>query len=223
MEPHWIGTFPTWLPGTAVALYHEDTQITTDIPNYIWNASHIPPMHKYLIERSKTATGHESKWTDDIFDNIAWQYSGDVICGMTIGQQIQISKFVNDMLPTTKRLQTFNNKHDGRCFTCQQLWEDTNHIIKCQSDEQYQARKEAMNVLCKKLHKQHTPNVLTDILCDSMDHWINQQRITPPQWHNNVELVLQAITTAFYSQKKIGWDQFFRGRISSDWTKAIRL
>ena len=33
---------------------------------------------------------------------------------------------------------------------------------------------------------------------------------------------MKHLTRAFYSQSKIGWDQFFRGRIAKDWKLAIR-
>ena len=34
---------------------------------------------------------------------------------------------------------------------------------------------------------------------------------------------MDALTTAFNSQKRIGWDQFMRGRISLDWKNVISL
>ena len=55
-----IRLFPTWIPGTNVALFHSSSQITSDILNYIWQAAHKLPMHEYLIEWSQTATGCDS-------------------------------------------------------------------------------------------------------------------------------------------------------------------
>ena len=54
---------------------------------------------------------------------------------------------MNDLLPTAKILQMFDNKHDGRCFECHQLWEDTNHVLCCPSAERDQARTHAFTVL----------------------------------------------------------------------------
>ena len=104
------------------------TQIMTDIPSCICNAAHGPPMHAYLIEQSQTATDCDSKWTNITYDNIAWQHLGEAFQQL-IGQRTQLSKYMNDILPTAKCLQTFNNKHDGQCFDCNQLWEDTNHVL----------------------------------------------------------------------------------------------
>ena len=130
---------------------------------------------------------------------------------------------MNDILPTAKRLQTFDNKHDGRCFECHQLWEDTNHVLCCPSEERDQARNHAFIVLRKHFEKQFTPTVMTDLICASMNSWLNRNRIEPPHWHHTDETITTAITLAFQSQKRIGWDQFFRGRLSVDWLQPIAI
>jgi hypothetical protein len=33
------------------------------------------------------------------------------------------------LTPPTPSQQTMDNTIDGRCFKCQQLWEDTNHVL----------------------------------------------------------------------------------------------
>ena len=129
---------------------------------------------------------------------------------------------MNDLLPTAKRLQTFDNKHDGRCFECQQLWEDTNHILQCPGKDRSNQRKESMHTLCMQLSAKKTPNVMTDLICDSIDNWIHHCQISLLTW-NQHETFLNTLTNAFNSQKRIGWDQFFHGRLSKDWATAIGL
>jgi hypothetical protein len=214
--------FPQWIPGTTAALFHGNFQVTTNVPDYIRTAKHTPNMKAYLIERSHTASGRDSSWTSDIFDNIAWQPIGANLRQLSIGQRIQISKYMNDLLPTAKRLQTFDNKHDGRCFECQQLWEDTNHILQCPGEDRSNQRKESMINLREQLTARKTPNVMTDIICDNMENWIHRRRQSIPTWTQN-ETFLNALNDAFYSQKRIGWDQFFRGRLSQDWATAIGI
>ena len=72
-----IGMFPQWIPGTKAALFHGTQQITTNVPDYIRTAKHAPTMKEYLIKRSKTASGRDSAWTMEIYDNIAWQPMGE--------------------------------------------------------------------------------------------------------------------------------------------------
>jgi hypothetical protein len=62
---------------------------------------------------------------------------------------------------------------------------------------------------------------MANLICDSMTSWINHTRIAPPSWPLHPEPIMQQLTHAFNLQRKIGWDQFFRGRISKDWQHAI--
>ena len=178
-------------------------------------------MRKYVIKWLKTATGHDSKWTDIIYDNIAWGHLGEALCWLVIGQCTQLSKYMNNLLPTAKCLQAFDNKHDRCCFDCQQLWENTNHVLQCLSEAWFQARTDAFTVLWQHFQKQHTPNVMTNLLCDSMDHWFHHHCIVPPQWPLIEEPIMIKLTMAFISQKQIGWNQFFHSELSKDWLPAI--
>jgi hypothetical protein len=100
--PSLIGLFPTWLPGTRAALFHGERPITSDLPTYVRLAAHTPPMKTYLIHCSQTATNRDSPWTDDTFDDIAWQPLGDALRHLPTGQRTQLSKYMNDMLPTLR-------------------------------------------------------------------------------------------------------------------------
>jgi hypothetical protein len=178
-------------------------------------------MKQYLIQRSHTATGRDTQWNDDTFDLIAWQHLGTALKQQTIGQRTQISKYMNDLLPTLKRLQTFNNASDGRCFACGMLWEDTNHVLRCSCDDRTQARTTAFATFQRHLEKQHTPTIMATLLMDCMDCWIQRRRISLPEWPLPHEPIHQHLTKAFNEQRSIGWDQFFRGRITKSWADAI--
>ena len=79
-----------------------------------WQAAiHEPPMCEYLIQRSQHATHRDSPWNNQIYDTVAWEYIGDLLRKLPIGRRIQLSKYMHDLLPTAKRLQTFDNRHDG--------------------------------------------------------------------------------------------------------------
>jgi hypothetical protein len=221
IPPPSTGLFPSWVPGTRAALFHKQSQITKDLPNYLRAAAHAPAMKKYLVHRSQTATGRDSTWDDATFDTIAWQPLGESFKKLSIGQRIQLSKYMNDLLPTAMRLQTFDNRNDGRCFDCHGLWENTNHVLQCCSPTRLATRTAAFTTFRAHLKTQHTPDILATLLCDNMTTWITRQRPTPPTLHNPDDPILQAITTAFHSQSNIGWDQFFRGRIATDWKTAI--
>jgi hypothetical protein len=71
------------------------------------------------------------------------------------------------------------------------------------------------------LTKEHTPDVMTTLLCTSMESWLNRTRVQPPSWDPPLEPIHTNLRRAFDSQRRIGWDQFLRGRITLDWRHAI--
>jgi hypothetical protein len=75
-------------------------------------------MQEYLIHQSIEGTGCEAPWNNYIFNSIAWQPLSEFFRILSSGQCIQFSKYMNDLRPIERRLQTFHNRHDGHCFIC---------------------------------------------------------------------------------------------------------
>jgi hypothetical protein len=173
--------FPTWIPGTCAALFHDERQVTKGIPAYIREAAHMQPLKEYLIQRSKEATGCDKSWDEATcsYDSRIdwWRHYGEVFKKLSHGRHIQISKYTNNDLVHTKQcLATFdNNRVDGRCFACNRLWEDTTHILHiltCTCDARCDTRKAACLIYQQKLTRMNTPNFLTHLICNSMDSWL---------------------------------------------------
>jgi hypothetical protein len=104
---------PSWIPGTRAALFHGEHQVTKGIPSYIRDATHTPAMKEYLIRRSQEATGRDKSWDKATYNSIDWRHHGEVFKKLSNGRRIQISKYINDLLPTKRRLATFDNTVDG--------------------------------------------------------------------------------------------------------------
>ena len=130
---------------------------------------------------------------------------------------------MNSLLPTRCCLQTFDNQSNGHCFACNQLWKDTNHVLHCQTEDHCTTRTVAFQTFCLHLQKQHTPNIMATLICDSMHSWINHTWISPPDLNPPAEPIMHALHQAFQAQRLIGWDQFFRGHIALKWKDAITL
>jgi hypothetical protein len=139
------GLFPTWIPGTQAALFHDDKQITKSILAYICDAKHTPEMWKYLIRRSKEAIGREKPWDSETYETIAWKHFGESFGKLSLGQKIQILKYTNDLLPTAHQIQTLDNQLDGQCFACTLLWETVTHVLTCSCEASGPARMAACN------------------------------------------------------------------------------
>jgi hypothetical protein len=128
---------------------------------------------------------------------------------------------MNDVLPMARRLQTFDNTHDGWCFVCGLLWEDTNHVLRCCGDECTLARNKALHTFWLHLQWQHTPDILAQLLYDCIQRWILRHPITQPVWTPPLEPIHHFMSHAYAAQSKIGWDQFLCGRIATQWNDVI--
>lgn len=215
------GEFPPWVPGTSAALFHGDRQVTTNISSYIREAKHAPEMRKYLIRRSKEATGRDKPWDEAIYDTIAWKHYGEAFKKLSLGRRIQISKYANDLLPTRRRLQSIDNRVDGRCFACNNLWEDTTHVLTCSCSARTASRTTARATFQQRLSRMHTPDIMNKLICDSMDSWLARRPVLPPTWPRQSDTIQRQLRLAFEAQSRIGWDQFFRGRIAKAWMIPI--
>jgi hypothetical protein len=180
-------------------------------------------MQAYLIRRSREGTGRTAPWDNTIFQSIAWQPLHEAFKKLTNGQRIQLSKYMNDLLPTARRLQTIDNRHDGRCFACGLLWEDTNHVLFCTCEARVTARADAFRAFRLHLTQQHTPDIMANLLCNSMQCWLSRVRIPSPNWQEPLEPIQRLLSVAFEAQTKIGWDQLLRGRIALAWKPVIAL
>jgi hypothetical protein len=76
---------------------------------------------------------------------------------------------------------------DGRCFACKQLWEDTTKPVWLSSKMQ--------------LTRMHTPDILTHLLCNSMDSWLAQRpMVVIPARNGPEEPIQKQIRQAFMTE-----------------------
>jgi hypothetical protein len=62
---------------------------------------------------------------------------------------------------------------------------------------------------------------MANLLCTCMHNWTHRNCRSLPNWLEPLEPIMQHLKHAFDAQCRIGWDQFFRGRISRQWKTAI--
>lgn len=134
-------------------VYSGPRQVSKDLPQYLRTAVHAPDMKAHLTRRSHEGTGRTSAWNNNIFNSIARRSLGEAFNELTFGHRIQLSTYMNDLLPTARRRQPLDNRYDGRCFACGLLWEDTNHII-CYCDARVTARADTFRVFRDYLTRQ---------------------------------------------------------------------
>jgi hypothetical protein len=217
-SPGRTGLFPTWVP--APVWLFSVTMLKSLRASLTTYAMHTPAMKQYLIRHSCEGTGGDKSWDEATYLSIDWQDYGEAFKKLSIGWRIQLSKYTNNLLPTMQQLQVLDNKVDGRCFACNQLWEDTTHVLTCPCEARCAARITARLSFRQQLSKLHTTDIMSKLICDSMDSWLAHRPVTFPAWHGT-EPIQRELCHAFTAQSKIGWDQFHHGCIAKAWQKPI--
>jgi hypothetical protein len=94
-------------------------------------------------------------------------------------------------------------------------------MLTCTCDARCTARHAAPRVAFQqKLTHMHTPDILTHLICNSMDSWLARRPVlVMPARNGPKEPIQKQIRIAFAAQAAIGWDQFFRGCIAKAWRK----
>jgi hypothetical protein len=164
-------------------------------------------------DQRKRPAGCDKLWDEATYDSIDWRHHGEAFKKLSIGRRTQISKYTNDLLPTRRHLQTID--------TCQNLWEDTTHVLTCSCRACTTARTQARASFQQKLSCMHTLNIMNKIICASMDSWLDQRPVVAPLRTGPEEPIQCQLRSAFHAQCQIGWDQFFRGHMAKAWILPI--
>jgi hypothetical protein len=109
-------------------------------------------------------------------------------------------------------LQMIYNSIYGQCFGCHNIWEHTTHVPMCSCTACTTAHTHAQATFQQKLSCMHMPNIITNLICASMESWLD--------CHSN-ELTQHQLQCAFHAQSQSGWDQFFQERIARAWQLPI--
>jgi hypothetical protein len=156
-----------WVPGIGATLFHGAKQVTKRIPVYIHHAKHTPDRKRYLIQcstrRHQDMTNHGMKQvpTRPLIGDIMVKHSRSY--AMEAGSR-------SPSIPTTYfrpyegYKQSTIQPLDRQCFDCNQLWEDTTHVLTCSCDASCVARKIARNIFQQKLRQMHTVTQYHELL-----------------------------------------------------------
>jgi hypothetical protein len=65
---------------------------------------------------------------------------------------------------------------------------------------------------------------MSNAILAALKQWLSKSTITPPCWPSAHDTPLRtAIRRAFDAQTSIGWDQFFRGRLTIYWRRPLAM
>ena len=120
-----------------------------------------------------------------------------------------MTKVCNDILPTASTLQKWNYQETDECVLCHQH-EDRDHLIRCNGTSRLLWRIKFIVALRRTLIKKNTQWQLSDVICTSLTEWMDKRYVDIRNYHKDFHLAITA-------QNKIGWRNFFAGKLLQQW------
>jgi hypothetical protein len=77
-----------------------------------------PPVQEIPVARFCPVWTDQTEWDEATYNSIDWRHHGEVLKKLSNGRRIQISKYINDLLPTKQRLATFDMYEGIPLVTC---------------------------------------------------------------------------------------------------------
>jgi len=196
-------------PHTVAQLSIGGNSITSNHKRLIRNASLLPPLKLYIIERGG--------WEAAAWDLVDWNAHGKALNQLPIFKRHTISKFTFKWLPTNHNMAKRSPLQNKCCPLCQHDDETDDHMCQCKHEGAQNIANEQLQELRNILQKYSTDPTLRTLLVQGVYGWIFQNDKTldvdPPHDHPYYDQLRQAIL----DQNAVGWDQILRGRLATSW------
>ena len=196
-------------PSCHASLIMAGGRVTSHHKQLLRNASLLPPLKEYIIQRNQ--------WNPDTWNFVDWEAYSHATTTLSPAQHLRIVKFVHRWLPVGHRLHKQKDSYSARCSLCQAPDETVDHMVRCPDPDAAALRTRSLLSLKALLTDTGTDPTLCHILCTAITQWLHTGArhiaISPPADHPFCAQLYEAIT----KQNIIGWDQFFKGRLSKTW------
>ena len=207
---------------TAVKVPTKPRQMSEPIP-LVTNPSNLPsltingsPTHRYRMFLQELPCAEEygkylkSKYNlADCWDDIDWIAFGQSMKAFN-NRGSSLCKYLHGWLATNDHFQHLGTHRYPKCPFCQEE-EMTTHLFLCKAPDRRSKIDKTVETFLESI-RQHLFPKLVETISSCISAWRNKQTITlttqQQQWMG--------------SQPKLGWSQFFRGRISKHMRLAIQ-
>jgi hypothetical protein len=183
-------------------------QVTSQHSKIMRRIYHSIDIRKYL----ETA----NKWKGDTIDTIWWSAHYKAINRLNFGKRRIIQKFIHNRLPTNQRQHKYYVYKDASCKMCHQTTETQSHILQCTGCDSRN--------LIRRQYKKNLQAMLTNTMTTTETHQLITQNIH--NWFTGAIAIdakeiapVSSSTLLMVSkqQTQIGWNQWFKGRLSITW------
>ena len=162
-------------------------------------------------------------WTDSIFHSIDWENFETAITKTCTSSKTDFSRYIKftiDMVNTGEQKEKFTSKSStaptvsNNCPCCKTAIETTLHLYSCNHKQVKASLKASLETLFQTLQKLQIPlpvwlTIRAGIATVSNTNHKRPSIISPS--------LSAKIDSAYKAQTKIGWHNFLKGRISTEW------
>jgi hypothetical protein len=195
------------LPTQKASLYINNQLVSSHHTRHLREAYLLIPFREHL--------NNINNWSEVIFDTVWWSPHGKAMNKFGTHQQLMLQKYLNNRLPTNKRENRYYKYISSGCSVCHEL-ETQQHILQCTGCMlRNTARKQYLVDLRSYFEQTYVSPTTTHVILSSVSAYINGHAPPTLQFfglENTTSLAL-----AFVEQSNIGWDQWFKGKLSKKW------
>jgi hypothetical protein len=155
-------------------------------------------------------------WSNTTIDQIWWDVHAKALKKLSFGKKRFIIKFIHNRLPSNYRQNKYYSYKDPICQICKLEIETQQHIIRCKGCENInKLRKNYLGKLTVYLEQTMTSPATKQFLINNVYNSLNMQV------NINAITIAPDASNAFMrvsnKQNDIGWDQWFKGRLTREW------
>ena len=150
-------------------------------------------------------------WAPATFDDIDWESFRRAMNGMD-KNRVTLTKHVNNYIPTGTRLHREDPKYPKGCPTCDAEEETAPHLVRCPNRAKW--KNDCVQAVHKHFDKDDgkwdCPLELRELLLEGLRSVMDDRDPSTINYS-------PAVAHVYESQTAIGWEELFRGRLSTSW------
>jgi Zn finger protein HypA/HybF involved in hydrogenase expression len=196
------------LPGNEASLFIMEKEVTSNYSMSLRDAFHSVKMHVYLKEKFE--------WTNRIIETVWWEVHGKAINKSPKKSKKMIQKYIHNRLPCNRRESKYYEYRQPYCMICKDVIEDKDHIMQCpKCPVRTKLRSNYMSKLKNTMLLLGTNSTTMRAILAKVRAWLYQEQ--QPNLKELIPEASQYLLDAISEQDEIGWEHWFRGRITIKW------
>jgi hypothetical protein len=157
-----------------------------------------------------------NNWDEHILETLWWKPCGDELLCRPQGEHKTLIKYLHNRLPCNRKQHRYYGYISNTCSSCGNVEETQNHIMQCKNCIiRTEQRKMYIYDLNRYLIDSHTNTETRVVIVQFLTAWLNQQPL--PDIEVLIPEASRTLKRAVSEQTAIGWDHWFKGRLTMEW------